>query len=165
MNMTGVALIFSIRQYQIREQVQQQILKDLPESSLQTFRLHPAELNRLVWNGPKEFFYQGEMYDLVRTERRGDSSVLLYCLPDTRETELFAMMESFISKRAGNDAQTMHTVKGWFELFSEIYLPASPVIHWSPQAPAATRWAFLDNYHSPVMTKFSPPPQCRPAIS
>lgn len=159
MNMTGVALFFSVRQYQIKAQVQQQILKDLPDSSLETLRLHPADLKRLAWNNSREFFYQGEMYDLIRTEFQGDSLLLLHCLHDARETELFALMETCISKHCGNDPQTMHALKGWFELFSEIDMPAAPVLYLGPHLHGNARWAFHHHYHPPVISRFSPPPQ------
>lgn len=165
LNLSAIAVIFSVRQYQIRREMQERMLSDLPESALQVIALHPSEMKNLVWHHPTEFFYQGEMYDVVRREQCSDSLTVFYCLADSRETELFAFLEPFISKRTGNDPLTAHTVKAWFEIFSGIFLPDSPAIQLPLQSHDAMCWLFMNHYHAPVIARDGHPPQPRPAIS
>jgi hypothetical protein len=49
------------------------------------------------WKDSDEFRFDGEMYDILGTDVKGDS-VYLYCLPDSDETGLYTILDRIIEK-------------------------------------------------------------------
>ena len=86
----GYYLFFRAMQYQARQEISQKIKKGVNENDL---TLIVAPLNggkEISWTKPgKEFLYKGEMYDVVKTETRGQKKYY-YCINDTKEKQLVA---------------------------------------------------------------------------
>ncbi len=94
--MQGTWLVFKLQQTAIRYEVKQQIKAGVPASDLVT--LHIAKVweetpnARFEREHSKEFRFDGEMYDIIRSRDEGDTTVYI-CIHDVKESELFADLE------------------------------------------------------------------------
>jgi hypothetical protein len=88
LNQVGYYIFCSYQQYQVKKEVERQLLANsLHESEMDIFVLEEYK-DKIKWEEDgKEFYLDGEMYDVVRTREHGGKTVL-YCLKDTKEQEL-----------------------------------------------------------------------------
>lgn len=105
--MQGPWLAFKVQQSVVRAEIKQQIKAGVPESDLVTLKIAKAweqEPNhRFERKHSKEFRFDGEMYDIIRSEDVGDTTVYV-CIHDVKESGLFAALEVRI-QRAMNDRE------------------------------------------------------------
>ncbi|MCS6930243.1 MAG: hypothetical protein NZM43_12210 [Saprospiraceae bacterium] len=74
--------------YRLRQSVREKVLAGLPVEALTKFCFLKAEIRkRLRWENSDEFVLEGQWYDVVRQEQRGDT-LILWCLPDRAENAL-----------------------------------------------------------------------------
>ncbi len=89
-------VVFKSFQYAIRNEVKQKILHSVKESELIAIRMSVADMNSgkdgYKKTDDKEFVLQGKLYDVVRSKTIGDS-VILYCINDIKEEQLFANLD------------------------------------------------------------------------
>ncbi|MBN3034315.1 MAG: hypothetical protein JW861_01915 [Bacteroidales bacterium] len=88
-------LVLQVRQTVIRSQVRDQIRRGVNEKDIVLIKVpwhlqrgHPSVFRMVAKN---EFRYFGRMYDVVRTEERGQT-IWFYCIPDDKETACRARM-------------------------------------------------------------------------
>jgi len=80
-------------------------------------------MEKLRWEHPGEFEYQGRMYDILETEERGDT--LFYrCFLDQRETSLNQQIRKVIAKFIGNPVKNNENQKRLGNFFHLGFLPA-----------------------------------------
>jgi hypothetical protein len=104
-NFTGTFIVFKVQQAQIRKSIKQQIKSGISEDELHFFRLTQAEYEQLDWERPDiEFHKDNEMFDIVRSEKVGDS-IHLYCVNDKEEKVLFAQLDVMIQKKMEQDSR------------------------------------------------------------
>lgn len=73
---------------EVRHEVKEKLLADLPKEALVLLKFTQQEAEaQLDWEHEGEFEYQGQMYDLVEQEVRGDT-LYFWCWPDQKETQL-----------------------------------------------------------------------------
>ena len=83
----GYYCVSLIRQHIAKEDMEREILAGIPESSLKIFELETNQ-DKITWEEKgKEFSFQGNLYDVVKTITN-DGKTLLYCISDNREDEL-----------------------------------------------------------------------------
>lgn len=98
----GYYFFYTIKQYQIKEAVKQQLLCALPESSLQIFA---ADNKNIVWEeAGKEFNIDGKMYDVAYIKTINNQKYL-YCLSDADETILLNNFAKAINHKTSNKYQ------------------------------------------------------------
>lgn len=153
----GYYIIYAIRQYQIREEVKEQLLARLPESYLEVIMPdeNPASFTWLEEG--REFSLHGQLYDVAKTKTVNGKKVL-YCLKDSKEQQLLEERSATQSANNNNatDKGSGHTIK--FQLNDCI---AEQVDNTLPANGAASREHIVFNaalYFS-FREVTSPPPQ------
>ncbi len=96
LSQAGYHIIFSIRQFEIKEEVKQQLLASLPETALDII---DAESNKedIDWKEEgREFYLYDQMYDVAFT-KNVNGRILIYCLNDKREEKLLKKLNKLLS--------------------------------------------------------------------
>jgi hypothetical protein len=102
LKMGGYYAILSIERAEIREKVEQKIIKSLPKSKLICIAANAENFSKISWERPeKEFSFEGNLYDIVFAENV-DGTNYYYCLSDKAETEIEAKLNQWL------DNQTEH---------------------------------------------------------
>ncbi|MFN5184100.1 MAG: hypothetical protein ACK5D5_13850 [Bacteroidota bacterium] len=98
----GVKII----QKSIRSELKKKIKYGLKEEELITFSLNKAEFENLKWVNDDEFFYRGNLYDLI-SEQSTEYTKTLKVISDKTEENLFKnldqLMNDEISKSIGKE--------------------------------------------------------------
>ena len=118
-------LFLEVRKEVLRERVQQNLLSETSEEKLSILTFSAAEVNsELVWKDRKEFSFKGEMYDVVRTEKSGDT-IRYYCWHDVKETELNSQLENLLHLAIGADPPSQKNTEHLTHVFRSLDIPAS----------------------------------------
>ena len=73
---------------QIKREIKRQIISGLEKRDLVLLKFNAEELEtQLKWEHSKEFEFKGEMYDIVSSEKKNDTTYF-YCWWDNDETQL-----------------------------------------------------------------------------
>jgi hypothetical protein len=85
----------------VKRDVSERLRRGVEEGEL-VILVFPREKARhlLNWEGPREFEYQGRMYDLVETQVAGDT-VVYKCLRDDEETRLNNRLKELALRESG----------------------------------------------------------------
>jgi hypothetical protein len=94
------------------------------ETELTQIRIHRTETQQLRWKDRHEFLYQGEMYDVVRKETRGDYTVY-FCFRDSKETQLERRAENFWKQVYGSDDEGAQGEVQLIYLWHHLAMPSS----------------------------------------
>jgi hypothetical protein len=96
----GYYLYFRYLQRQIQQEVKTEIRKGLQEEELSLIVIPANGSQDILWTKKdKEFRYKGSMYDVVRTEVRGQK-IYYYCLNDVKEKQLIARYQRTNRRKA-----------------------------------------------------------------
>lgn len=93
----GPWLIFKVQQFALRSEIKQQIKAGIPDHDLVRIAIANAwqteNNDRIEWEHGKEFRFDGQWYDVVKSEAKQDSTVYL-CIHDAKENQLFARLDA-----------------------------------------------------------------------
>ncbi len=95
LSQAGYRIIFAFQQYEIKEEVKQQLLASLPETVLDII---DAETNKeaIYWEEEdREFYLHGQLYDVAFT-KRVNGRTLIYCLNDKQEEKLLKDLNTLL---------------------------------------------------------------------
>lgn len=96
-NIVGYFIAFKVVQHQVRSEVKTAIKQTLTANQLTVIEIHKTEQNQLIWEEKnKEFYYKGELYDIVKTEEKTES-ITYYCINDKQEEQLFEHLEEHVN--------------------------------------------------------------------
>jgi hypothetical protein len=138
----GTMTVFTGVRAQIRREVKQRIKASVPPAELVRFVLHPGNRFEFHWIHDREFRFRGSLYDVVRSDHRGDTT-LLACINDVQEERLFAGLDALVRRQMEQDPRTAPAGQAG---------PAGPVFHHllPPPVPApAAALLFLFSPSSP----------------
>jgi hypothetical protein len=147
----------------VKKEAIRQIRKAIPEEDqmLWTFSLADAQ-TKLSWEHSREFEYKGEMYDVIRSETRGDS-VSYWCYWDRKETKLKRELNVLVANMLGPGAQNRNQEKQIQEFFRTLFSPTTPPAPFhvisDPQGRCITP------YHLPLSAFELTPPYPPPELS
>ncbi len=79
-------------------------------------------LEKLRWEKPWEFEYNGHMYDVVSSEIRGDT-LFYHCFWDKLETSINIQIKELIAKNLGQNPQNRENQKRLITFLQTLYLP------------------------------------------
>jgi hypothetical protein len=80
--------VLKIQKHEVKRTVKWKMIAGLDRNELVRFEFSEKEINQeLRWEHSREFEYQGEMYDVVERESKGDTTVF-WCWWDNEETKL-----------------------------------------------------------------------------
>ena len=142
-----------------KREVKRQIIAGLDEGDLVTLKFKKSSIrSELKWKHSKEFEYQGEMYDIVKSIVRGDT-IRYTCWWDNKETKLNKQLAHLMKDVIGSNPQNKENQKrlGSFyqKLFHDntsIYLEFCPINTINPYC-----W-FNNNFYSNNAPAPSVPP-------
>ena len=96
----GYYFFYIIKQYQIKEEIKQQIFAHLPNSS---FFVIDENNKNIVWDeAEKECSINGKMYDVVKTKINNGIKTY-YCINDVKEEGLLKNYAKQINTQSGNE--------------------------------------------------------------
>lgn len=99
----GYVIVFKITQIQIKKEVKREIKSKIKSSDLHLISFSKKDFEQINWiEEEKEFVLNNKMYDIVKKEM-SDNMVLLYCIDDKQETQLFSNLDAHINKHLTND--------------------------------------------------------------
>lgn len=103
------------------------IKKAIPEADqiLWKFSISDSQ-TELRWEHSREFEYRGEMYDIIRSDQRGDTMVY-WCYWDREETRLKKRMNFLVFKMMGPSPQSRNEGRQFTEFFRSLYFPFEKV--------------------------------------
>ena len=142
LKMGGYYAILSFEREEIREKVEQKIIKSLKKSELICIIADAENLPKITWERPeKEFSFEGNLYDVVHIEEVSGITYY-YCLSDKDET----ILEAKIDKLLENQTESS-SIGGNAKLV--LYLIAQPLI-------TQQNFSFHFHYFSPKNTFIFP---------
>jgi len=113
LSQTGYYLVNFIQQHLAKEAMEQQLLAEIPESSMKVF---DAEANKhdIIWEEEgKEFLLHGKMYDIAKT-KIVDGKTYFYCVSDSKEDQVLKnrsnAVRSGLEQSPGNNFNN-HSIK------------------------------------------------------
>lgn len=116
--LTGLTVLHFQRKA-LRKDVKHRILEGIPKSELTLVKISPENKN-IRWKHSKEFEYNGEMYDVVRTEKHGDST-FYYCWWDNKETHLNQKLNETLLMELGKNASRNTTKNTLIDYFKSLF--------------------------------------------
>lgn len=107
-NIVGYLALFTMLQYQVRNDVKTMLKAGVSEEELVTFAFHTASLYGgaygIQWIDENEFRYKGHMYDIVQMSTTNDTSYLV-CINDLQEKQLFENLDSQVRREMGGSSK------------------------------------------------------------
>ena len=113
----------SIEQEIIREEMTEKVASTLSNSELVQLKFSKENLEKIEWErAEKEFWFQGKMYDIVRSETKNGEQIF-YCLSDEKETEIEAQIEKLGDDFTNNSPSRSTNFQLLNLLFQQFILP------------------------------------------
>ncbi len=118
-----------------------------------------AAQTQLRWEHAKEFELEGQMYDVVETELKGDTLYYI-CWWDHEETKLNKQLKNLVAGVLGNDAERRETQKRLLHFYESLYhfMPPAkrePVSEYRNRQCVIYIFSHFSLYYSPL----TPPPR------
>ncbi len=104
----GQYTAFTITQHKIHKQIKHLVEQQIPNNYLHKIIInHP---NQIRWTKKdKEFWYQGFMYDIVRSEKH-NNAIMYYCIQDRAESDL---VKNFQKNQQDNQQNSQDSILNW----------------------------------------------------
>jgi len=132
MSQIGYYFVYTIYQFIIKEEIERELLSHIPDSSLELV-IAEDHADKLDWEEKnKEFSLNGEMYDVVRIEKK-DGKTHLYCLNDKKEKELLDNLVKAVNKNSDNKKERNNVKPVLADMI--ILVPVEPVKTFSDSSP------------------------------
>ncbi len=162
-NAAGHAVVFTAIRYTVRQEVKALLKKGVPESDLHVLSIplsveHSASSSfQRIHDG--EFRYKGRLYDIVRREMRGDTTVY-YCINDTAEEQLFADLDEHVRSAlpSSNAAKSTSPLAALKLVIKEAMAP-SGISHIWPHTSRLMAATELHKYYAVTPDIPTPPPR------
>jgi hypothetical protein len=157
-------LVFHAERKSIRREVKWKMIAGLDDSELVLLRFHKdATKTDLRWKHSREFEYQGQMYDIVKTQESGDS-IFYYCWWDYEETQLNRKLSSLVTMAWGSNPGHNHTRLRLLSFYVSLYFNTS-----------LSQFTFLASvpllrheekliFPTPSIHPINPPPETFPSV-
>lgn len=134
----------------MEEAFEAKLLKNIPDTALEKI----VDDGQLKWeNAGKEVFYQGNLYDIVRTTTENGRTVY-YALNDRQEKQLIdTYTKNLRREESSKDSKSNSTAKFNLQVFT---LPAAAGLLWFPVSSSVNTPDFAStlpqNHSSPIPT-------------
>lgn len=111
----------------VRKEVKERLIAGIPRDELVLLTFSSFEIEKLLkWEHSREFEYEGRMYDIVETVRKGDTTSY-WCWPDDAETELNQRLEEMMALQWGAYPEKNKQQKKWVDFFQDLFHPSALV--------------------------------------
>jgi hypothetical protein len=161
LNSSSYFIAFKILEFNIKKEIKTKIKKGVPESELILLKI-PALLEEksskeFQMIHEKEFRYKGEMYDIVKKEKKNDTTYY-YCIHDKEETRLFANLEALIINELNNPDKKKE-LNSILKIFNSFYLISDKNKLLQPSRSDRIFYYYSDILISIVKNPLTPPPE------
>ena len=158
----GFFVVFELARYEIKTEIKKQIKKAVPDNLLCEIKF-PNRINAdreagLRWEDEKEFWYDGSMYDVVRTRITNDT-ISYYCINDSKETQLFAGLHRQVDEQLSQPDKSTQTTKNIKLAYDQNYLPGSTFLYNNLFLFAVRYTTETYSFPSYIPDKEGPPPK------
>jgi hypothetical protein len=144
----------------VKREVNRQIIGGLDKDDLILLKFSKEESQtKLRWEHSREFEYNRQMYDVVKTMTLGDT-VYYWCWLDHKETNLNRRLDELTAQTLGIGHKFREKQELFVSFFKSLYCPVS--INWNLSIPESLYnqiSLFLDVYTSITIQPLTPPPQ------
>ena len=155
----GYLLFHNFQQAQIRREIKTAIKQGIPDNELTIIEVSEKKSELLTWKDKHEFWYQGALYDIVKTEETSSGTVKYHCINDTKETVLFAHLDDLVKKSM--DGKSKHNLSLQFSF--PLYYENSNGYLLNNQSEISIRkkgnFGYSSSFDSPLLLIDNPPPQ------
>jgi len=165
MPLAGTYIILKNQKKIIRKEVKRNIIKGIDQEQLVLLKFHKKEIfNLLRWEHSKEFEYNGEMYDIVNTENKGDS-VYYYCWWDYKETALNKELRELTMSALEKDKRSNEQKKLLRNYYKSLFVSFT-IYHIKPDSILKKRDTIFPSllYTNPSYKPSEPPPKSQNRI-
>ena len=144
---------------QIKKEVKRQIIAGIDKEELVLLKFTEEESQtKLRWEHSKEFEYNGQMYDIVDKEIRGDT-IYYWCWWDHEETELNKKLDNLVAYALGHDAQRKDSQKRVEDFYKTLYFSSNSNWALFLIQSGQTRTIYKFNYQTISFPPPVPPPE------
>lgn len=152
----GYIPCFFVKQNFIRKEIKLQKKNSVPEKELASFVFTKTEFANLKWEKEnKEFHYGNSMYDIVKTATDKKGNIILHCINDKQEKQLFTNLEDLVRKNSSDDK----TLTKFFKLLSNTKFSEKIIFDFVEEK---TKKSFTEIHSSLISFEekiLSPPPE------
>lgn len=128
--LAGGHLLFKLRQWQIKEQIEERMKSGIPQEELVLVKIpdkweedgHP----RFQRIEDHEFRYNKQMYDIVESEQQGDTT-FYYCIQDDLETALYKKLAERTDRKMQHDPASQQQREHLTKLLTHLYFAEQPL--------------------------------------
>ncbi|MBN2765773.1 MAG: hypothetical protein JXR27_05315 [Paludibacteraceae bacterium] len=152
-------LVFHTERKSIRREVKWKMIAGLDDSELVLLRFHKDAIKTdLHWKHSHEFDYQGQMYDIVKTQESADS-VFYYCWWDYEETQLNRKLSSLVTMAWGSNPGHNQARLRLLSFYVSLYF--NPLLSQFAFLPSESLIRYEDKlvFQSPLIHPLNPPPE------
>jgi hypothetical protein len=158
----GYFSYFEISKMKISNEVKTYIKNGVPKDQLIPFTFTVQEYQNIQWIKPlKEFKYKQHLYDVV-DKKSENGQIILSCLSDVKETNLFQNLDQIVSKKLADPNNSSHT----FQIFQITHIPFIPIQTLNIQLDNifCRTNTFLSTYHFSIQTGEEKVPDTPPQV-
>lgn len=154
----GDILILKIEQYKVRKEVVKNIKAGVAEASLTRISVTSKNAHLITWKDSEEFSLNGEMYDIVHTEKISDEKTIYHCLTDNQETKLIDQFNKNSNKKRKNknNRNSLAKLVKFIERINPIPQKNTSLI---PSTNSNISFIYTENYSALSLEISSPPPK------
>jgi hypothetical protein len=156
----GVFCWVKLEKKMIRREVKHQIMENVDEHQLVTFRFALSDTAKLLdWEHANEFEYKGEMYDVVRRVYRGEF-VTYHLWWDHKETALNKQVDLLAQSIFNNHPNKEKTAKHISFILHQLMLNDCSISTSKPITVLTNHaFTYFNHYSSIPRDSSSPPPK------
>jgi hypothetical protein len=148
----GYYLYFKHLQHKIKEEIKHEIKNKLSDNELSVVIISSENKKQISWKEKdKEFSYNGEMYDIVKTKTLNNKTYY-YCIKDTKEKNL-------IANYTRHNRRRNKTLLKLRKVLSNKYFPEKFIINTKTNNADIYFTDYQQNYTSVYLETLSPPPK------
>ena len=160
-----VATIYTFLQFEktaLRREIKWKMIAGIDPEELVLLKFTKEEIQtKLRWEHSKEFEYNGQMYDIVSKEIKGDS-IFYRCWWDHEETKLNKNLTKLVANAFNQDKENGETQKGLYFYLRSFFSP--PVFDWQAATFHTLEVVYEDSMHPNIFNAIgisppTPPPK------
>ncbi|MBP6391334.1 MAG: hypothetical protein KA175_03610 [Flavobacteriales bacterium] len=126
----GFLASFEWQRRAVKQEIKMRLKAGVPQDERTSFQVTEAQYAALDWVKPeREFRSNGRFYDVVELRTQADGTLLLSCIDDRQETELFVQLSDLVELAMGTRGQGRQQTAPMFALWKAVHdvLPLSIV--------------------------------------
>lgn len=145
--------------HEVRRKIKWQVVNGIDKTELTLLKFTNAETQtQLRWEHSKEFEYNDQMYDIVKTEKCGDTTYY-WCFWDNKETLLNKQIDSMLALMLGGDAQQKNQQNQLDHFYKSLFFESTSTVKFYGASNTISASPYLFSICSTTLLPTTPPPQ------